>query len=344
MVRTNILLFKTDCQKSANKDKSLSESQATIGIDLGGTNTKVALFVDDTLLHAQRFSTHSYRTHNEILGDLLEAIRTLRHKAEREGINITALGLGVPATIDPGAGRTLVMPNFAKGWFDFGIVDYLEQATHLPTALINDARAFVLAESTLGAGQGHRNVFGMILGTGVGGGVVLNGRVHFGKGALAGEIGHHIVEPNGLKCGCGSIGCLETVASAPALVASVIRAYLHGRSPVLHDLTEGNLSAVTAKTITQAARQGDAACREALERVAMYLGVATANVATLIAPECIVLGGGLAGASDFFFPVIEKTWRKYLQVMGEHLPELKVAKLGQSGVLGAALYARHQPH
>lgn len=316
--------------------------EASIGIDLGGTNTKVGLFVDDTLRHTRSFSTHSYRAPDDVLDDLLQSVRTLCRKAGCEGVNVATLGIGVPATIDPDAGRTLVMPNFAEGWFGFGIIAYLEAATQLPTALINDARAFVLAESTLGAGRGYRDVFGMIVGTGVGGGVVLNGRVHFGAGALAGEIGHHIVEPDGLRCGCGSVGCLETVASAPALAASVVRAYLHGRSPVLHALTEGDLNAVSAKTIAQAARQGDAACRAALERVAGYLGVATANVTTLLAPQCIVLGGGLSGASDLLFPVIEQTWRKHLQVAGTHLPDLKVAGLEQPGVVGAALYARHQ--
>ena len=315
---------------------------ASIGIDLGGTNTKVGLLVGDVLSHSQSFLTRSYRSPDDILADLVVSVAGLRRQAECEGVTATALGIGVPATLDLGAGRTLVMPNFAAGWFGFGLVAYLERALRLPTALINDARAFVLAESTLGAGRGYKDLFGLMVGTGVGGGIVMNSRVHFGTGGLAGEIGHHIVEPGGLTCGCGGVGCLETVASAPALVASVVRAYLHGRSPVLHALSAGDLNAVTAETVTQAARQGDAACSAALERVAGYLGIATANVTTLFAPQCIVLGGGLAGASDLLFPGIAKTWQKHLQVVGEHLPELKVATLEQPGVLGAALYARQQ--
>ena len=262
---------------------------------MGGTNTKLGLLCGETLLFAESFSTHSYRARDEILGDVLAALQTLRHKAEQEGLSVTSLGIGVPATVDLAKGRTLVMPNFAEGWFGFGVVDFLARATGLATFLINDARAFVLAESALGAGRGYRDVFGIILGTGVGGGVMLGGQVHFGNGALAGEIGHHVVEPDGLICGCGGVGCLETVASAPALVAGVTRAYLHGRSPVLYNLTEGDLNAVNAKAVAQAARQGDAACQEVLERVAVYLGVATANVTTLLAPQCIIFGGGLAG-------------------------------------------------
>ncbi len=312
---------------------------------MGGTNTRVGLLCGETLLFVESFPTRSHRPRDKILSDILAALQTLRHKAEREGWSVTSLGLGVPATVDLAEGRTLVMPNFAEGWFGFGVVDYLEKATGLKVALINDARAFVLAESALGAARGYRDVFGVIVGTGVGGGVFLDGQVHFGNGALAGEIGHHVVEPNGLICGCGGTGCLETVASAPALVAGVTRAYLHGRSPVLYNLTKGDLNAVNAKAVAQAARQGDAACQEVLERVAVYLGVATANVTTLLAPQCIIFGGGLAGSSDLLFPVIKKTWRKHLKVAGEHVPELRVAGLEQPGVLGAALYARqqHQP-
>jgi len=315
---------------------------ASIGIDLGGTNTKAGLLVEDVLVCTETFATQSYRPRDEVLRDLVAAAERLHKKAQAEGVKVGTLGIGVPATTDLEKGRTLNMPNFAEGWSGFGIVDYLAQETGLTTALINDARAFVLAESTLGVGRDHQDIFGMILGTGVGGGAVISGRVHFGKGALAGEIGHHIVDPHGVRCGCGSVGCLETVASAPALVASVSRAYLHGRTPLLHELTGGDLNAVGAANITQAAREGDAACSEAVERVGTYLGIATANVMTLLAPQCIVIGGGLAGASDLLFPVIRETWQKHLQVVGDYKPELNVAELEHPGIIGAALYARRK--
>lgn len=317
----------------------MSKATAIIGIDLGGTTTKTGLLVADTLTHVRTFVTKSYRPRDDILKNLTHAVKGLQAAAESDGLKVIALGVGVPATVDLSEGQTLIMPNFAQGWFGFGLVDYLRRATGLPAALINDARAFVLAESALGAGRGYSDVFGMILGTGVGGGVVLGGKVHFGQGALAGEIGHHIVEPHGARCGCGSVGCLETVASAPALVASVTRAYLHGRSPVLFERTNGDLNAISAAHIAQAARDHDAACVEALERVGTYLGIATANVMTLLAPQCLVIGGGLAGAHDLLFPVIEQVWRRHLQVVGDHTPVLEVATLEQPGVVGAALYA-----
>lgn len=317
----------------------MKDLQATIGVDLGGTNTKLGLLLGDTLLAAESYATRSYREPEAVLGDLLAAIARLQRRAAHENIAVRALGIGVPATIDMREGRTLVMPNFAEGWRNFKIVDYLRRATGLETVLINDARAFALAESTFGAGKAFRDVFGTVVGTGVGGGVVLDNVLRFGRSALAGEFGHTIVEPYGQTCGCGSVGCLETVASAPALIASVIRAYLHGRSPFLYALTRGDLNAINPETIAQAAREGEVSCLEAYRRVGSYLGLATAQVVTLLDPDCIVVGGGVAGASDLLFPVITSVWQRHLKVASGNLPSLRVAALQNPGVMGAALYA-----
>ena len=320
----------------------MTTHSASLGIDLGGTNTKFGLLVGSELRYTRSIPTQSFRPRADVLGDIVKTVVTLQKEARANNITVSSLGIGVPATIDVAKGQTLIMPNFAKGWFGFGVVDFLQEATGLACSLINDARAFVLAETQLGAAKDYGDVFGIILGTGVGGGVVINNTLHIGDGALAGEVGHQIIDPHGVRCGCGSVGCLETVASAPALVASITRPYLHGRSPILFELTEGKLSAINAAAITQAARQGDAACKEALERVGFFLGLATANAMTLIAPECIVMGGGLAGASDLLFPAIRQTWKRYLNVVGDYEPDLIMAKLEQPGVLGAALYAREK--
>ena len=315
---------------------------SVIGIDLGGTNVKLGLLTaDSTLRYTSFFETHSHRSPESIVADIAEAVCKVKAQAERDNLTVQGLGIGVPATLELSKRQTLNMPNFAEAWYGFGVADALEETTGLRVALVNDARAFVLAESQLGAAKGIRNVFGVILGTGVGGGVVVNGQLHLGSGGLAGEFGHHVIDPNGLRCGCGGYGCLETVASAPALVAGVTRPFLHGRCPVLHTLAQGDLRVLSAKLIAEAARQGDAACREALERVGQALGVATANVITLFAPECIVVGGGLAGAHDLLFPVIRQSWQRHAAVTGEHLPAVKLAKLEQPGVVGAALYARN---
>jgi glucokinase len=312
-----------------------------IGVDLGGTNTRLGVLEGDRLYDRRSFETRSYRPRDEILGDIVQAVRSLQEEATRDGLDVRALGIGVPSTIDLERGETLVMPNFAEGWRGFPIVAALGERTGLPTALVNDARAFVLAESSLGAGRGYKHVFGIILGTGVGGGAVIGGSLHLGHRWLAGELGHHIVDPHGPRCGCGSYGCLETLASAPALVAAVTRSFLHGRTPLLFKLSAGDLNALSAELIVEAARRGDEACLEAIRRLAYFLGVATANVLTLLDPERVIVGGGLANAHDLLFPAIQEAWQRHARVVGEHLPALAVAELGGSaGVIGAALYAR----
>lgn len=312
-----------------------------IGVDLGGTSVEVGLLTADGTLHGvERFDTRSYRPRDAVVADLIRAVRAAAAAASERGQAVAALGVGVPATLDAEGARTLVVPNFAEGWSGFPLADALAEGAGLPTALINDARAFVLAESRLGAGRGCRHVFGIILGTGIGGGAVLDGRLHLGYGGLAGELGHHIVDPHGPRCGCGSRGCLETLASAPALVAAVARPFLHGRTPRLFELAGGRLDGVSAKRVVEAARGGDGECVEAVRRVGELLGVATANVVTLLAPERIVVGGGLAGAADLLFPVIRESWERHARVAGEWLPSLVTAELDHPGVVGAALWAR----
>ena len=316
------------------------DARNIIGVDVGGTNVKLALLTHEGETRYMRgFETRSYRPVDAVMADLAAAVRELAARAASDGVAVHALGLALPATLEPKKRQTLVMPNFAGGWYAFPVADALEGATGLPVSLVNDARAFVLAESRLGAGRGVADLFGVVLGTGVGGGVVLGGRLHLGAGGLAGEFGHHVVEPRGLRCGCGGRGCLETVASAPALVAAVTRPFLHGRSPLLHDLVGGDLNAVTAQTVSEAARLGDEACLDALERVGGALGLATANVVTLLAPERIVFGGGLSKAHDLLFPALRAAWRRHAHVAGDRLPSLELAALEEAGVLGAALYA-----
>jgi glucokinase len=312
-----------------------------IGVDVGGTNIKVGLLTEEGTLHySTHFKTQSHRSPKVILADVAEAVTDVQRQAQADDLVVDGIGIGLPATTDLAQRHTLIMPNFAAGWFEFPAAEVLEKYTGLRVSLINDARAFVLAESKLGAGQGCHNVFGIVLGTGVGGGMVVDGRLYLGSSGLAGEFGHYIIDPQGVRCGCGSVGCLETVASAPALVASVVRSLLHGRSPILYDMVEGDLNALTAEHISRAAREGDAVCLEALQHVAEALGVATASVAVLVGPERIVVGGGLAGTCDILFPIIEATWQRHAVVLGERLPQLVTAKLSDPGVIGAALYAR----
>ncbi|MEM6429901.1 MAG: ROK family protein, partial [Deinococcota bacterium] len=167
-----------------------------IGVDVGGTNIKVGLLTEDGNLHySTHFKTQSHRSPEVILADVAEAIIKVHQQARANGLSVDGVGMGVPATTDLAQQHTLIMPNFAAGWFEFPAAEVLGNHTGLRVNLINDARAFVLAESKLGAGQGCSNVFGIVLGTGVGGGIVVDGQLYLGSSGLAGEFGHYIIDP-----------------------------------------------------------------------------------------------------------------------------------------------------
>jgi glucokinase len=310
-----------------------------LGIDVGGTNIKLGLLTrQHDLLFKYQFETHSFRARDDIIADITEHVRAIQREAERGNLVVNGLGIGVPATLDVEKGATLTMPNFAEGWFNFQIAKALQEQTGLPSFVVNDARSFVLAESLLGAGRDFKHVFGVMLGTGVGGGFVLDGKLQLGKG-WAGEFGHFIVDPNGVRCGCGSVGCLETVASASALVASTVRPFLHGRTPILHELVRGDLNAVSAQLIAEAARKGDEGCLESFEKLSYSLGAALSTVATLLAPERIIIGGGLSKALDLILPGIQRAFEHHAKVVPV-LPSIVAAELENPGVIGAALYTK----
>jgi glucokinase len=319
----------------------MAEHGAIIGVDVGGTNIKLAVLSPrDEVLFSRQFETRSFRNRDDIVADIVQHVGFINQEAQQQNLTVNALGIGVPATLDVEKGATLVMPNFADGWFDFEIARALTEQTSIPSFVVNDARSFVLAESLLGAGRGCKHVFGVTLGTGVGGGFVLDGKLQLGKG-WAGEFGHFIVAPNGVRCGCGSVGCLETLASASALVASVTRPYLHGRTPILHEQTKGDLNKVSAQRIAEAARQSDEGCQEAVNALAYTLGVALCTVTTMLAPERIIIGGGFSKATDLLLPGIHAAFEKHAKVIPT-LPTIVQAELKEPGVIGAALYAREK--
>jgi glucokinase len=310
-----------------------------IGIDVGGTNIKLGLLTArQEVLFSRQFETHSFRARDDIIRDIVQHVKAIQQEAERESLVVNGLGIGVPATIDVEKNATLIMPNFAEGWFSFQITKALQEQTGLASFVVNDARSFVLAESLLGAGRGFKHVFGVILGTGVGGGFVLDGKLQLGKG-WAGEFGHFIVDPTGARCGCGSVGCLETVVSASALIASTVRPFLHGRTPILHELVKGDLNAVSAQLIAEAARKGDEGCLESFDKLSYALGTALATITTLLAPERIILGGGLSKAVDLLLPGIQRAFEHHARVVPV-LPSVVMAELENPGVIGAALYAK----
>jgi glucokinase len=196
--------------------------------------------------------------------------------------------------------------------------------------LLNDVRTATLGELTFGHGRTACTMAFFALGTGIGGGIAIDRKLRLGPLGAAGELGHQIILPDGPRCGCGNRGCLETLASGPAIAAEGVRLMLTGLAPRLHDLTAGDASRVTAKEMVEAARAGDANVREAIIRAAQYLGIGVVNVAVAIHPDLIVLGGGVAQIGDLLFDTVRQTLRERVGMFPIDDIQIKPSQLGEN--------------
>ncbi len=290
----------------------------TVGIDLGGTNVKVAVL--DGSDPPRVVNEKTTETHAEEGPDaVLERMAALASAAIDDAGPVESVGIGCPGPLDLELGRALFLPNL-PGWNGQPIVAPLEQRLHLPVFLINDARAFTLAELRAGAGRGARDLVCFTLGTGVGGGVVVNGELLLGLGGTVGELGHQTVETDGLPCPCGSRGCLEQYASGPAIARAAE--------------TESAADAFTA------AQRGDARAKTAIETAGFYLGIGISNVCLAVGPERVVVGGGVAEAGELILGPARRELAQRNRVMPVERVAIVGAELGvAAGAIGAALWA-----
>jgi glucokinase len=232
---------------------------------------------------------------------------------------IGSVGVGVPGLFDASSGVTSFLPNLGPDWVDRPLGQRLSERLHLPISLINDARAFGLAELRLGAGRDCATMVGLTLGSGVGGVVVVDGRVHFGHAGTGGEVGHQTLLPDGPPCTCGNRGCLEAFARADAVAAAC--------------------GTVTAEEAVAAAQAGDRTALDGMERVGTWLGIGIANLIVVLTPDRVVLGGGVSGAGDLLIGPIQREVRRRVHVTDLDAIEIVTAQLGTwAGAIGAAVH------
>jgi glucokinase len=306
------------------------ERRRYLGLDLGGTNIKVVVIEERgprrrpgaadhsaaglEIVARETYPTEAHRGPTRVVERLAEVGRDA---AGRHG-PVAATGVGLPGLFEAETGRTVLIPNLPGDWNGVPVRDPLVAALGQPVALINDARAFSLAEALLGAARGLGTVVCMVLGTGVGGGVVVDGRLLRGTGT-AGEIGHQTVLAGGPACGCGNAGCVE------ALTRADVFAQLGGRA--------------TAEEVYAAARMGDALACAAVDHVVKWLGVALANAYVLLAPDAFVVGGGIAAAGDLLLGPLQEAVRHRVFIAPPERVRILPAALGPyAGASGAALY------
>jgi glucokinase len=292
--------------------------QYAIGIDLGGGSIKGALVSADGLIEAKaRYPTDVGSGEHGVADRIAELFASLR---DRNGLlkgDIAGVGIGVPG-VTTAAGDVIIAPNLH--WRHVPFKRMLEDRIRLRVAIDNDASVAAMGEAHLGAGQGRESLFLITLGTGIGGGLVLNGGIHHGASFAAGEIGHMCMDPDGPVCGCGKKGCLEALTAGPAMVR-----YVRGR------LSEAPSSSLT-RTLTP-----ESICRAAEKGDARYLGVAIANIINVISPDVIAIGGGIAAAGRVLLDPIVAAAREYtLEGMFDHTRILPAELGNDAGVLGAS--------
>jgi glucokinase len=308
----------------------------TIGVDVGGTKIAAGV-VDENGAILARTRVPTPADPQWAVGAIADAIKELRQDHE-----VVAVGVGAPGYIDRDRSTVLMAPNIA--WENEPLKTRIEDLVHLPTVIENDANAAAWGEFRFGAAASHQDMVMVTVGTGIGGGIVIEGRMHRGSFGVAGEIGHLNMVPDGLPCGCGSKGCWEQYGSGRAL-----RRY--GREaaaadPVggkrLLELNEGVADTITGSQITQAAQEGDPMALDVYDELADWLGRGLADLASLFDPAVFVLGGGVSDSGRLLLDPVAKSFEKYL-IGGVHRPraEVVLATIGSgAGIIGAADLAR----
>jgi glucokinase len=311
-----------------------------IGIDLGGTNLKLALLDGENRIAARMtVPTGGAEGHDAVIQRMIDGVKTLR--AENAAIDVAGIGIGVPGEVDMESGITGDLPNLPGRWRKVPVGPAIAAATKLPVRMINDAKAFALAEYRLGAAAGADTALCVTVGTGIGGAIIAHGQILYGLGALAGEIGHLILQPEGPRCTCGNLGCAETLANGPAIVGEAVRRVVQGFTTSLVSMSEGNLDAITPELVARAADEGDLVAMDVIDRAGRWLGLALAGAIALLAPELVVIGGGVAPAGGRYFRAAEEVARSHTGVIDITRVGFRPASLGyEAGVIGAALMGR----
>ena len=313
-----------------------------IGCDLGGTNLRAAIVdvENGSVIHQMSIATLARDGHDAVMKRMAGLFMQMINWAEMKKDEIGGIGIGVPGVLDLAKGETVFLPNLPGTWPRVPLRETIMNLTGLPTALLNDVRSTTNGEWRFGAGRGVDTIVVFAVGTGIGGGLVINGQLHLGIGGTGGEIGHMTIDYNGPTCGCGNKGCLEAYASGPAIAAMGMKAVAQGLTTRIGEMCEYDLNRITPELIARAAREGDHIAQDIYERAGFYLGMAAANICVAIGPRRIVIGGGVAQVGDLLLDPIRRTLRERVSVMPVEQVEVLQSELGNNaGVIGVACWA-----
>ena len=311
-------------------------------VDLGGTNLRAANIDRDGQIHERvRIPTPGSKPAADVVSAIAAAVRECEAKGSKHGAAVRSVSVVVPGSVHVETGCVVNAPNLPS-LTGYELAPALEQALDRPVLLENDANAAALGEMWRGAARARRTIICLTLGTGVGGGIILDGKLWRGADGTAGEIGHTSVEPfGGVQCRCGNIGCLEVYASATAIVRMTHEELGRYPSSSLQSIADS----LTSEKIYRAAIEGDEVALEVFRRAGSYLGIAMANVVNIFNPEIIVVGGGVSAAWDLLSqPAREEVMKRAFPVPAQRCQIVRAECGDDAGLIGAAWLALHREH
>ncbi|MCL2152676.1 MAG: ROK family protein [Oscillospiraceae bacterium] len=310
-----------------------------IGIDLGGTNIAAAFVEKDgTITKRASLPANAAQGTYAVIRGLSNVCEVLLGDAD-PGVVPTSIGIGVPGTVNDEAGKVVFTPNLPL--LDVDVTGNLKKKFGCPVALGNDANCAALGETVAGGSRGAQDVTFVTLGTGIGGGIILNGHLHTGLSGAASELGHMVIVAGGRQCGCGRRGCWERYASASGLIKTAVEFMATDKRSMLWDICGGTAEQIDGKAIFDAFRAGDQTAKLTVERYIEHLAAGVVNIINILEPEMICLGGGIANAWDCLAEPLEALAdsEKFFR-FSTSAPKTKIVKaqLGNdAGIIGAAM-------
>jgi len=315
-----------------------------VGVDLGGTSLlAVVTSTKGKILGSTKLRTRPEEGASAVLERMVEAIRDAVTQAGAKMKNVRAIGIGAPGPLNPKTGVILHAPNLGPTWNDLPITTHLSERLGCPVYLGNDVDMGAVGEHVLGAGRGYRDLVAIFVGTGIGGGLILDGQLYRGTRYTAGEVGHMVLLADGPLCGCGKQGCAEALASRTAIEREIRARITAGRESLVPAIMkEQEREVMSSSVIATALESGDTVVQEVMAQAEYYMGLLVANVVNLLDPQVIVLGGGVVERLDeaYVEPVREVAEQYYLNQQDKNEIHIVATQLGgNAGVLGAAMMA-----
>jgi glucokinase len=320
-----------------------SKAEYLVGVDLGGTKILAGVFTNSLkFVGRSKMSTKAERGSEAVIERIAHCVQDAVDECDLDLKQVKGVGIGAPGSVDSEAGKVMFAGNL--GWKDLSLKKELEKQLQLPVFLGNDCNVCTLGVHEVELEGKPRNMVGVFLGTGIGGGLIIDGKLFTGFNRTAGEVGHMVLEVNGPKCSCGNRGCWEALASRSALFRQVAEAVKGGQKTVLTEMLGNDLKDLRSGDLRKAIKQGDKFVEHIVEEAAKYTGVAVANLINILSPEVVIIGGGLMDAlENEMISIVVDTAREHAFPGADKGVKILPSKLGDdAGITGGAVLARRE--